>query len=398
MHDQTDLQASQYIIDLFENSKGQSDEVLDSLPGIYSVLNADGIILKGNKTLAEIFKVNFENLLGADLKNLFPDAQKKIFQSQLEKLRGDGCPYVEFKLDILDFAGTPRNYLWSMTPLSTTRREAIGLFSIMGRDVTELTEATVQKTRMQSELATARTVQESLFLAPFARFKGASVAGYYEPANECGGDWWHYGMFNDKLFLWIGDVTGHGVPAALVVSAINSAVSIISEANDADLSPAEALSHLNRIVYLTAKNKLAMTFFIASIDLKTKICTYASAAHEPVLLVPNSIESYTVRDLKVLDTEPGFPLGMSEHCAYVEQTIQLATGDRLLLYTDGLREIVNPAGRKWKNLEFLRTLVPLASTFRGAEDLVTNMKQKVEDYRQGATLEDDATLVALALE
>jgi PAS domain S-box-containing protein len=394
MHDQTDLQASQHIIDLFENSKAQSDEVLDSLPGIYCIITSQGLILKGNKTLAEIFNVGLEDLLGKEIKNLFPEAHGRAFQAQVDKLFSEKAGGSELRADVVTDKGAVRNYLWSVNPLSTERNEVADLVSVLGRDVTELTEATVQKTKMQGELATARTVQERLFLEPNAQFKKISLSGFYEPANECGGDWWHYGMINGKLFLWIGDVTGHGVPAALVVSAVNSAVSLIGSD---DLTPAKALSILNNVVFATAKNQLAMTFFVGSIDLNTLECVYSSAAHEPVLLLPADKTSYSVRDLKVLEADPGYPLGLSEKSEYKEQSIQLSAGDRLLLYTDGLREVVNPEGRKWKNLEFLRTLVPLASEFRGSQDLVVKMKEKIEEYRQGAPLGDDTTLVAVSL-
>ena len=89
-------------------------------------------------------------------------------------------------------------------------------FNVMAGEVSRLMMEEKEKSRMASELKTAQTVQNTLF--PKSDFKNEqyNISGYYSPASECGGDWWYYYTDNDKVYLLIGDATGHGAPAALI--------------------------------------------------------------------------------------------------------------------------------------------------------------------------------------
>ncbi|MEN0058912.1 MAG: SpoIIE family protein phosphatase, partial [Bdellovibrio sp.] len=147
-------------------------------------------------------------------------------------------------------------------------------FNIMAAEVSRLLEQTAEKARMESELQTAKTVQETLFPETRAQMGPLSIAGFYEPASECGGDWWHYCEVGSKIFLWIGDATGHGAPAALITSAAKSASTIIERLN---ISPAQALELLNRSIYDVSKGRIMMTFFLASFDKQTGEVVYCNA-------------------------------------------------------------------------------------------------------------------------
>jgi phosphoserine phosphatase RsbU/P len=92
-------------------------------------------------------------------------------------------------------------------------------FNWMAGEVARLLENTAEKVRMEGELATVRTVQETLFPPANTRFGPLCIKGHFEPASECGGDWWSYSRIGNKIFIYIGDATGHGAPAALITSA-----------------------------------------------------------------------------------------------------------------------------------------------------------------------------------
>src|SRR5690606_35511909 len=100
-------------------------------------------------------------------------------------------------------------------------------FNFMAGEVSRLMEETKEAARMEGELETVRLVQETLFPEPVKRVGDFHLAGHFEPASECGGDWWHYCKVGDKLFIWIGDATGHGAPSAMVTSAAKAAATII---------------------------------------------------------------------------------------------------------------------------------------------------------------------------
>lgn len=101
-------------------------------------------------------------------------------------------------------------------------------FNLMAKEVSRLVAQTAENARMQNELQTAKTVQETLFPDANALLEKIAISGFYEPASECGGDWWHYCMINGRaVFFRIGDATGHGAPSALITSAAKSAAAII---------------------------------------------------------------------------------------------------------------------------------------------------------------------------
>jgi PAS domain S-box-containing protein len=204
----SDLQATQYVISLFEKSKTHSEAALESLPGIYAVIDAVGNILKGNRNLATFYDVDHELLLNQNFFKILPPEDAKKIQAIILQLQKGETSSVEFETRTLKNDNT-FNFLCDLSPLIIDPKATPTLFTLVGRDVTQLTLVTAEKTRMAMELNTARMVQERLFQSPSAKFGAASVAGYYEPANECGGDWWHYSYVDDKVYLWIGDVTGY---------------------------------------------------------------------------------------------------------------------------------------------------------------------------------------------
>ncbi len=126
-----------------------------------------------------------------------------------------------------------------------------------------LMSATAEKARMQNELNTVKTVQETL-PPSVTQFGLLRIVGHFEPAAECGGDWWNYSRSGNKIYIWIGDATGHGAPAALITSA---ACSGGGDYWNSDMNPGKALTILNHAIHKTAKGQINMTFFIACIDL-----------------------------------------------------------------------------------------------------------------------------------
>jgi len=131
-------------------------------------------------------------------------------------------------------------------------------FNLMSDEIVRLMEQTAEKARMEKELETAQTVQNTLFPESKTTIGNVQITGHYHPASECGGDWWFYSPMGERVFYWIGDATGHGVSAALVTSAARAAASIIE--NFPDIAPGKALGLLNNAICDTSKGKMLMTF------------------------------------------------------------------------------------------------------------------------------------------
>lgn len=261
-------------------------------------------------------------------------------------------------------------------------------FNIMAAEVSRLLEQTAEKARMESELQTAKTVQDTLFPETRAKIGSLSIAGYYEPASECGGDWWHYCEMGKKIFLWIGDATGHGAPAALITSAAKSASTIIERLN---ISPAKALELLNRSIYDVSKGRIMMTFFLASFDGETGELVYCNASHEAPFLIRNKEGELKKKDLELLNEVNNPRLGQARDSTYQQTSVTLNPGDSVFFYTDGIPDIQNPEKESWGERNFIKALLSASKDKPGVNATVERFSKSFLDHRQGAHLIDDVT-------
>lgn len=261
-------------------------------------------------------------------------------------------------------------------------------FNIMAAEVSRLLEQTAEKARMEGELQTAKTVQETLFPETQAQIGPLSISGYYEPASECGGDWWHYCTVGNKIFLWIGDATGHGAPAALITSAAKSASTIIERLN---ISPAKAMELLNRSIYDVSKGRIMMTFFLASFDPDTNTLVYCNASHEAPFLMKKGDEPLKKKNLEPLNEVNNPRLGQSRDSQYTQTSVQLEPGDSIFFYTDGIPDIQNQDKTAWGEREFLKNLVAANKDYPTTTESVERFARSFEEHRQGAPLIDDVT-------
>lgn len=262
-------------------------------------------------------------------------------------------------------------------------------FNIMAAEVSRLLEQTAEKARMQSELQTAKTVQETLFPEQRKVVDGLQIAGFYEPASECGGDWWHYCKVGDRVFLWIGDATGHGAPAALITSAAKSAATIIESMN---VGPGEAMGFLNKAIYEVSRGKLMMTFFLAAYDPVRQTLTYANASHEPPYLIRRGDGPPRKKDLQPLIEANNPRLGQSKETIYNEAEVKLEPGDTIFFYTDGVPDIRSADGASaWGEREFIKALVAANKDFPPAGQSVDRFVKTFQSFRQGSQLVDDVT-------
>lgn len=266
-------------------------------------------------------------------------------------------------------------------------------FNFMAGEVSRLMIEAGDKARMAGELETVKVVQETLFPAEQMNFGKYSVIGHFEPASECGGDWWNYSVIGDKLYLWIGDATGHGAPAAMVTSAAKSASTIIDDMPL--MSPAKVLTIMNKAIHETTKGRILMTFFVASIDMKTGEMVYANASHEPPYIIrPDAGENkITKKNLKPLLDASGSRLGDKRSSEYNEGRFQMKEGDAILLYTDGIVDLKNPEGKVWGERGFIKSICDSASAGPSAEIKLKKLKLNISTFRNKTELVDDITLL-----
>jgi phosphoserine phosphatase RsbU/P len=252
------------------------------------------------------------------------------------------------------------------------------------------------KGRMESELQTAKIVQDSLFPDKESKTEEYEVYGHYESASECGGDWWGYKYSKGKLYLFVGDATGHGVPAALVTASVSSGcqtiVNYIDDHDEEYVPPNQILNYLNKVVNKTGGNSILMTFFVAVYDPSTRKLEYSNASHNFPLIYKYNDKKPTKKDVKALAKAQGRRLGDKTDTIYESETIDVGENDVLLLFSDGVIEAVNPEGEIWGERKFMKSFFSMAQN--PPKKIVENILNDAYKYYEGVPPDDDVTLVA----
>ncbi|MCB0366690.1 MAG: SpoIIE family protein phosphatase [Bdellovibrionaceae bacterium] len=264
--------------------------------------------------------------------------------------------------------------------------------SFMAGEVSRLMNETAEKARLVNELETVKLIQETLFPPDQATLGPLDIVGYFHPASEAGGDWYHYSMMGeDRAFIWIGDVTGHGAPAAMVTAAAKAVSSIVEEMED--VTPAMALKVMNHAINATAKGNTLMTFFLMSVDFTSGKVVYANASHEPPYVLPVS-DKLKKKDFVPLCDSEGSRLGEKAGAEYKDVEYQLNPGDTVLLYTDGVIDLANPAGEGLGERQFIKLICDNFSGKAAVKTKFENLKKTLNSHQQNAPLVDDVTLFA----
>ena len=242
----------------------------------------------------------------------------------------------------------------------------------------------MMRQRYEQELRVARRIQRALLPKFLPQLDGWDVAAYYKPAHEIGGDFYDFlELPGGRLGLVVGDATGHGMPAALVMATTRGMLRAVAQPLD---SPGEVLGQVNDALYPDIPPNMFATCFYAILDPAEGLLRYANAGHDLPYLrwSRDATEELRAR---------GMPLGLMPEMSYEEREVSLQEGASILFYSDGLVEAHDPE-REMFGFPRLQALV---SEHDGADGplldrLLDELSSFVgEDWEQ----EDDITLVAL---
>jgi len=224
-------------------------------------------------------------------------------------------------------------------------------FNFMADQIVVLLHQTAEKAHMEKELEVARTIQETLVPPNDPVDKGIfKLAGFFQPASQCGGDWWTWhDLTGDRVLIVIGDVTGHGVPSAMITAAAKAACDVARSQYNDNVTCSQLLEIMNYAIYESAKRKFVMTCFASIIDTKKRTITYANAGHNfPYLYRTGEDGKGEFGSLMIR----GNRLGDLKESKYEEKTTDLIPGDLLVFYTDGIVECENPTGEEYGEKRF----------------------------------------------
>src|SRR5215207_6373700 len=207
----------------------------------------------------------------------------------------------------------------------------------------------IERVRVEQELGVARTIQQTSLPEGVPELEGWQIAPYYQPAREVSGDFYDFFELEEgQVGVVVGDATGKGVPAALVVSATCSMLRAIAQ--DSGYSPGEVLARVNETLLARIPPNMFVTCFYAILEPESGSLRYANAGHDLPYLRRRGDDAEELR-------ARGMPLGLMPAMAYEEKEITLEVGDGALLYSDGLVEAHDPQRREMFGFPRLRELV-----------------------------------------
>ncbi len=207
---------------------------------------------------------------------------------------------------------------------------ALILFRYM-RNARDLQLANLERERIDSELHVAKHIQSEMLPGSAIVRNDVTAAGLLIPARDVGGDLFDHLIRDEKLYFCIGDVSGKGVPASLVMAVAHSHFCVLCQRES---SPSRIMGILNEVICNGNDTNIFVTFFIGVLDLPTGRLRYCNAGHDtPLLLTPEA---------EPLPVKSNLPLGVMPGYSFEQQDMLLSPGRQLLLYTDGLTEQTDP--------------------------------------------------------
>jgi phosphoserine phosphatase RsbU/P len=272
-------------------------------------------------------------------------------------------------------------------PFPAGDRRTLGLFANQAAIALEnarLHRQALEKERLERELTLAAEIQRQILPKGAPAVPGYGLVGWNRPARQVGGDYYDLLPREDgRVSLVVGDVTGKGMPAALMVSTLHSALRLLLDRTG--LGPA-FLERLNsHILESSAANKF-ITLFLAELEPATGTLHYLNAGHNPALLLRRS---GAVEELG----SSGVPIGLLPGSRYQKKTVELGPGDLLCLYSDGITECASPTEEEFG----MQRLVKLLAVHRdrALQDVLDAIAGATVEFAAGAPQLDDETVVLL---
>jgi transcriptional regulator len=242
--------------------------------------------------------------------------------------------------------------------------------------------------KQKRELEIARDVQQRLFPQDYPAVAGLECAGACRPAFEVGGDYYDFIRFSEtELGIAIGDVSGKGISASLLMATLRAYLRGQTALGEADLC--RLMSNLNRFVHESSATERYATFFYGRYDSSTRELIYVNGGHNPPLLF-----SGTDGSARVVRLETGGPvIGLLPDCSYEQGRVSLEAGDVLVAFTDGISEARNAAELEWG--EERLTAAIQSNRALAARELIRHIMAEADGHVAAAPQHDDMTLVVL---
>ncbi len=258
------------------------------------------------------------------------------------------------------------------------------VFAIISLENRRLFKEALEKQKLEEELEFAREIQQNLLPSQIPATNNFDIAAINLPSKQVGGDYFDIIKVDEgKYIIAIADVSGKGIPASLLMANMQAFLQVISKQN-IDIATATGL--INDLISQNTSDGRFITFFWALLDDNEKRLTYVNAGHNPPILVRNN-------EIIRL-SEGGIILGvMKTLLPYNSNSIQLESGDKIIMFTDGVSEAMNPFSQEFSE-ERLEKIALSTSQFTSNETL-QKIKEEIEKFVEGAPQSDDLTMMII---
>ena len=288
--------------------------------------------------------------------------------------------------DIL-FAELNRVGLWVSLMMLLSLALLIFIMYRSAQNIMSLIAVNNVNERMEGELEIAKTIQTAMLpkvFPPFSDRPDLNIYGMVQPAKEIGGDLYDFYVRHDKLFFCVGDVSGKGVPASLVMATIRSLFRSTTAHTEA---PDKIAQEINNTIAEQNEQNMFVTLFIGVLDLSNGMLSYCNAGHNAPVHMTFACKP------RMIDVQANLPLGVVYGYEYVCQQIQMHPGEMLFLYTDGLTEAEDVEKNQFGESRMMDILA--CSYKQRPREIVDAMKQQVVDFVGAAPQSDDLTMLAI---
>jgi len=367
---------------------------------VFHLQQALGMDFGGPVALAEE-SATIQNLLRTNQPaTVYPDRPEEWFtdagaeeKTLLREINAELLLPMSGRADLLGLIALgPKKSEEPYTPTDLRTLQSVAAQTGLTLEVAELVRTlanqAAERERMNREIEIAREVQQRLFPQSIPRVAGVDLAGMCRPASEVGGDYYDLiEMENGHLGFAIGDVSGKGISASLIMASLRASLRGLILDDPGDL--AKMMQKVNRLVYEASSSSRYATFFFATLDPHNRELRYVNAGHNPPVLVRAA--SGEVQRLEAC----GPVVGMLPFTAYEARSLILASGDLLIAYTDGISEAMTAEDEEWGEDRMLEA-VPRLPTASAAE-VLHEIFRAADEFTAGAQQHDDMTLLVMKL-
>jgi len=378
------------ILSVFEYPPKLKEQLSKAFKIVKNAINYDSLIVKIRTPLEKILLRVSGSFSGEELERI----EKMIDSMKLEKtvIFEPGKSKMVENLLIVPVIGSEK---WGY--IGFVEKSVKGIFTAADKKIAEtvarqiaaavdrinFVNKEIERQRFLQQLEIARKIQESLFPRTMPEIRGIEISAVSYPAIHVGGDYYDVLEMGGKIYAVVADVSGKGIPAALLMSTVRSTLRTLLESVK---SLSELVSKLNKRITEDFEEDRFVTMAFFSLD-KNGELRVVNAGHDPVYIVKDD-RMETVRS-------SGVPLGILPDWDYDEKILELDPGTFVIAYTDGVIEARNVEGEEYG----FERLEQILKEFEGsAEELTAKIKDSVFNFSSGVTQHDDTTIMVIKYE